>query len=108
MTAQAAISEVNAVLPHNYDNNLLIIWINRIERTVAVEIEGLECDAISDITESKLNTVLRIPDPYSVIYVLYLQCMIYLSLGEYDRYANLNELFNSAWRDYAKWYLRTK
>lgn len=108
MTAQAAINEVNAVLPHNFDNSLLLIWLNRIERMASVEIEGLECNAISDIEENEINTALRIPDPYSVIYVLYLQCMIYLFLGEYDRYANLNELFNSAWKDYAKRYVRNK
>ena len=108
MTAQAAINEVNNVLPHNFDNNLLLTWINRIERTASVEIEGMECDAIGDISENDLEKPLRIPDPYSVIYVLFLQCMIAISLGEFDRYSNIYGIFNASWSDYAKWHLRKR
>lgn len=108
MTVQAAINEANATIPHNLDNSLLITWINRVERTASVEIEGMECDEINDVTENDLEETLRIPDPYSVIYVLYLQCMISIALGEFDRYANIYGIFNSSWSDYAKWRLRKR
>ena len=109
MTAKNAIDEVNAVLPHNFDNSLLITWLNRIEKTAAVEIEEKALDPEPAITEANQATrTLSIPEPYAFIYPLYLQCMIYLMLGEYDRYSNLNGFFNTVWGDYAKRYLKSK
>lgn len=108
MTPQSAIKETNLTLPNSLDEELFLIWINRIERMASVEIENLRCDSITDLTINDLNKELRIPDPFSVIYPLHLMCMIYLSLGEYDNYTNIYGLFNSAWNDYAKWYVRNK
>ena len=65
-------------------------------------------EEISDIEAAGLNRKLRIPDPFSSIYILYLQCMIHLALGEYDKYSSLYAFYNSAFEDYAKWYMRNR
>ena len=106
MTAEKAIYEAGAMVPHSIETGLLLTWLDRLERYASVEVEGLECDTIKDLKEEELGSKLRIPDPYSWVYPLYLQCMIHLAMGEYDRYSAVNQTFNNAFDDYSKWYMR--
>ena len=108
MTANQVFDEVGLTLPNTIEQKLLLIWLNRLEQYAAVEIEGLDCHSISAISSNDTDNPLRIPDPYSSVYPLYLQCMIHLAMGEYDRYTAMYKFFNTAYSDYAKWYQRNK
>ena len=91
---------------HNVPEALLYLWLARVEEFVYVRIR-LE-DAEKEFTHEDDGVELSVPDPFSVIYPLYLQTMIYLYLGEYDRYNYLCTCFDRAWSDYGKHYVRTK
>ena len=105
MKAKDAITEAGLMIPdHNVNEELLYIWLTRVEGLVCNEItRKAQAEKISDGEHQLL-----VPDPYSSVYPLYLQTMIYLYLGEYDRYNYLNSLFEAAWMDYAKHYIRNK
>ena len=106
MKVNEAITELGKMIPdHNISEDLLLIWLSRIEGLVLAEIHR-KADTDIRYTEGSAEASLAAPDPYSVIYPLYLQTMAYLYLGEYDRYNYLNSVFNSAWSDYAKFYIR--
>ena len=107
MQIKEALTEAGMMIPdHNISNELLYIWLSRIEGLVLSEIIRSPSPNIR-YTEESINETLRVPDPYSVIYPLYLQTMIFLHLGEYDRYNYLNSVFSAAWSDYAKHYIRS-
>ncbi len=91
---------------HNVPIELLYLWLARVEELVYIRIR-LE-KAEKKYTPDDDLTELSVADPYSVIYPLYLQTMIYLYLGEYDRYNYLCTCFERAWSDYGKHYVRTK
>ncbi len=93
---------------HNVSAELMYIWLSRVEGLVKTEIKKEDPGAGELFSEFDEEKELSVPDPYSAIYPLYLQTMIYLYLCEYDRYNYLNSLFSSAWSDYAKYYVRTK
>ncbi|MBE6544007.1 MAG: hypothetical protein E7675_06360 [Ruminococcaceae bacterium] len=108
MKIKEALTETGMMIPdHNICEELLYIWLSRVEGLVITRIMGGDGADIK-YTPEENEGVLRVPDPYSAIYPLYLQTMIYLYLGEYDRYNHLNQAFSSAWSDFAKHYIRTK
>lgn len=50
------------------------------------------------------NTELQVKAPYDNIYALYLMAMIDFFNGEYNRYANTYEMFNSQYIAFVRWY----
>ena len=107
MKVKQAISEAGLMIPdHNVSAELLHIWLSRVEGEVFAIVRDDEREVV--FSEGDGESVLSVPDPFSAIYPLYLQTMIYLYLGEYDRYNYLNSLYESARSEYAKYYLRTK
>lgn len=106
MKIHEAITEMGNMIPdHNVSEDLLFTWLSRIEGLVVAEIHRGK-SANTKYTKEHNEVSLIVPDPYSVIYPLYLQTMAYLYLGEYDRYNHLNSVFNNAWSDYAKYHIR--
>ena len=107
MKVKDAINEAGMMIPdHNAPQELMYLWLTRVEGLVYMQIMSEKAQAV--FTPDEGEAVLSVPDPYSAIYPLYLQTMIYLYLGEYDRYNYLNSCFEKAWSDYAKHYVRTK
>ena len=109
MKIKNAISETGMMIPdHNVSAELMYIWLARLEGLVRTEIKKeIPVEEIL-FGEEDNERELSVPDPYSAVYPMYLQTMIYLYLGEYDRYNYLNSLFSTLWSDYAKYYVRTK
>ena len=106
MKIKEAITETGMMIPdHGIKEELLYIWLSRVEALVSAEIKK-EPPREAEYSAEDGELTLGVPDPYSVIYPLYLQTMIYLYLGEYDRYNYLNSVFSGAWSDYAKYYIR--
>ena len=53
------------------------------------------------------ETQLLAPAPYDGLYWKHLCAMIDYVNGEYDKYAASQAVANAAYKDYAKWYIRT-
>ena len=88
-----------------FSDAVMCVWVNEIEGLVQSEILLLSS---ADTIEYKLpddeNTELLVPAPHSKIYRAYMAAMIDFQNGEYNKYQNSMELFNSWWREYAAWY----
>ena len=107
MKVKEAINEAGMMIPdHNAAPELLYLWLTRAEGLVYMQIRSEKAKKAFAPEDDEAE--LSVPDPYSAIYPLYLQTMIYLYLGEYDRYNYLSACFERAWNDYAKYYVRTK
>jgi hypothetical protein len=80
-----------------------MMWISEIEATVHVYVWG-EKEYNETITN---DTKLSVPLPYSRLYTWYLVAMIDLALCDYEAYQNDITVYNEAFDDYAKYYVRT-
>lgn len=57
--------------------------------------------------QTDMDTVTLIPEPYSIIYLRWLEsCLDYMQ-GEMDRYNNSSAAFNQAYSEFSAWYTRT-
>ncbi len=105
MTIQDIKTRLEKEHPNQYDDELIISWINDVERDIAMFLrtfEGIiseeseQHDALSD--EVMLNEI--------DIYTEYVICRICLSNEEYDRYNNHAKIFDATYTDWKERYLR--
>ena len=105
MTIQDIKDRLDAEHPHQYGDDILIEWINDIERDISMFLRTFEGiitetsekhDALTD------DVMLEEPD----IYVQYLICRICLANEEYDRYNVHTDIYNARLTDWKERYLR--
>ena len=111
------INYVNGVKPHNFDNNVLIRWINEIEGRIQTEIYLIDVHEITlyewddtwtnERKAQELGKELLVGAPYDNIYTTYLTAEIDNANGEYNRYENTKEQFNRVFGQYSRWVAQT-
>lgn len=104
MTFNQIIQYVDSVRPNPFTESVKLSWLCEAEALVRGEIMGQGADSIP---ESVLGT--DIPSAHATyirLYSYYVFSMIDFLMSEYDRYKMSSELFEKAFNDYAKWYMR--
>ena len=112
MTLGAAMAMLDHARPANQmGDEEKILWLSDLDSRVYKEIfqthEG-ELDAFSgygSLTDP--DTQLLIPEPYTNVYLHYLESQLDYRQGEMDRYNNSSAAFNQAYAEFAGWYHRT-
>lgn len=112
MTLMEAISHVDSIKPNRYTAVEKIKWLSTLDGIIKTEIidthEGGEGARIPNyIDEDDLPTVLLVSAPYDDIYIRWLEAQIDYANGEYGKYNNSVNMYNSAFVAYAKYYNRT-
>ena len=112
MTITEAIARVNALIPNKYTNEDKVRWLNEIDGVINTEIfDRYEKDetlpTYEPYTAADLTKTLLAPEPYSVLYVYYLQSKINYADNETDRYNNSSAMFNECYKNFGNWYNRT-
>lgn len=111
MTIMDALAHIDAVKPNSYSQEEKIYWLSVLDGTVKKEIIDIYSDAEGEFdgytADTSPTTELLIPHPYDDIYVHWLAMRMDLASGEYGRYQNSAELFNSAYTAYERYYGRT-
>lgn len=106
-----AVEQTDAMKPNAYSNESKTAWVNEVEGQVQTEIHHVQPDAEDFVTYAypagQFERLLVEP-PHDKLYPLYLCAMIDFANGEYAKYQNSMLLFNAAWDEYAKWYMRNK
>lgn len=113
MTIQEAISQVDEMKPNMMSAELKMKYLTEIEQLIHAEIvlkhahpaEWNEKPKYTTATD-KL-TVLRVPDPYSDVYVKYIISQIDIQNQEDGRYAVDRAQFESAYNTMSDWWTRT-
>ncbi len=89
MTAAQAIAAMDELTPNSYGFSQKLAWLRRVEQSV--------CQALGIIPSClEEQTDLEAPEPYSELYVRYMQAQIFLEAGEITRYNNAMALYNNA------------
>lgn len=111
MTVQEVLTEVEELKPHQFDDSLLIRWLNDLETTIYKQILSNyiyeeELPEYVPITEDDVERELCITEMYTDIYKFYLFAMIDFYNNETARYQNSYAMYNTVYQDFANYWNR--
>ena len=88
-------------VPAEIDDTILLDWLNQVEGQILHELFLL---ALSEITpySATPTEALAAPYPYDGIYLLWMEAQVDFANGEYERYTNTMQRYNTAWNDLAR------
>ena len=107
-----AINKIDALKRNTYSQPEKVEWLSRVDWMVKKHIidthEGAEqvsFKGYDDLTD--LQTELLVPAPHEEMYLRWLEAMIDYHNGEYGKYNNAVDMFNTAFESYKNYYNRT-
>jgi hypothetical protein len=107
-----AISKIDDLKHNTYSQADKIGWLSRLDsmakRLVIDTHEGGLATAFTGYNaDTDLNTEMLIPEPFDEAYLRYMEAQIDYANGEYGKYNNSIEMFNTSWKAYQNYYNRT-
>ena len=108
MTLGELIAHFREIKVTQYDDYTLVDWVNELEGKLYYEIISWhECTDLPAPkvykTETDMDEFLMVPQPYTSIYLRFLDAQTDHRNGDIPRYRNSMELFNAARDDFANW-----
>ena len=107
-----AINRIDALNHNTYSETEKVQWLSRVDWMVKKHVidthEGAEevtFTGYDDMTD--LKTELLVPAPHDELYLRWVEAQIHYHNGEYGKYNNAIDMFNTAYEDYKKYYNRT-
>lgn len=88
-------------VPAEIDDTILLDWLNQVEGQILHEIFLLSLSEIAPYTTTPTEA-LAAPYPYDGIYLLWMEAQVDFANGEYERYTNTMQRYNTAWNDLAR------
>lgn len=107
-----AISRTDAVKPNGFKEHEKIKWLSALDGLVKAQIidthEGGENVVFNGYDgNTKLSTELLIPAPYDEVYIHWLEAQIDYANGEYGKYNNSMDMYNTSFAEFKNYYNRT-
>lgn len=88
-------------VPAEIDDTILLDWLNQVEGQILHEIFLLDLSEITPYATTPTEA-LAAPYPYDGIYMLWIAAQVDFANGEYERYTNTMQRYNTAWNDLAR------
>ena len=112
MTIIEAITRLDELKFNTYTQDDKVEWLSRLDSAVKLQIidnhVGAENISFSGYNkDTPLNTVLLVPAPYDEVYLRWMEAQIDYHNGEYDKFNNSIVMYNTAFDNYQKYYIRT-
>ena len=112
MKISEAINRIDALMHNTYTQQDKLEWLSRLDSMVKKHIidthEGAEDVTFTGYDDSTdLNTELLVPAPYDEVYLRWMEAQIHYFNGEYEKYNNAIDMFNTANEGYKNYYNRT-
>ena len=112
MTIIEAINQIDSLKHNTYTQSDKVAWLSRLDSMVKKHIidthEGADEVAFTGYDDSTdLQTELLVPEPYDEVYLRWMEAQIDYCNGEYDKYNNAIDMFNTAFEGYKNYYNRT-
>ena len=107
-----AINRVDSLIPNIYSVGEKAAWLSNLDSDIKTQIidnyEGAEQVAFDGYNEDTPgDTVLLVGSPHDIMYLRWLEAMIHYHNEEYDKYNNAMSVYNTAFSDYSRYYIRT-
>lgn len=112
MKLSEAISRTDDLKHNTFTQQDKICWVNQVDMKVKLQLidtheGGADAEFCGYDEHTDPDTELLIPAPFDEIYLLWMQAQIDYHNGEYARYNNSAERYNTAWSEYRNHYNRT-
>ena len=106
-----AINRIDSLMHNTYTQSDKVAWLSRLDsmvkRTVLDTHEGDEAAFSGYDDSTDMQAELLIPEPFDEAYLRWLEAQIHYHNGEYDKYNNATEMFNTFYQEYKNDYNRT-
>lgn len=103
MTVNGAISAIDARYPNNLPHPTKVQYLSKLDHLIAKNIISAEFGGYTEDTPG--DTELLVGEPYTDIYVFWLQAWIDYWNGEYDKYNSAITMYQSVYDAYSKDYI---
>ena len=100
------ISIIDELKENEINDEIKLFWINEVEGRISGEILKRKSGEFKSLVS--FSDELSVPEPYSRLYVLYLDAMIAFSKGDYDAYYTVTAEFEKAFSEYARFVIRNR
>lgn len=112
MTISQAIESIDGLIHNTYSQENKVQWLSLVDTSVKEQLIDTHEDppavAFKEYDScTPLDTVLLVPEPYSDLYVRWLEAQIHYYNGEYGKYNQALSMHNAAFEAYVKHYNRT-
>ena len=105
MNVQQVIRLVDDIKPNAFSDEAKTAWLNEAEGLVQTEVLLLAPEEIIVYSwEEDKETELLVKPPHDKLYWTYLTALIDFANGEYLKYQNTLQMFNSHFGEYMRWY----
>lgn len=108
-----AINRIDSLKHNTYSEADKVQWLSRVDWMVKRHIidthegaEAVEFNGYDDLTDIHM-TELLVPAPYDEMYLRWMEAMIDYHNGEYGKYNNAVDMFNTSYESYKSYYNRT-
>ena len=106
-----AINRIDSLKHNTYTQADKVAWLSTLDGMVKNHIidthEGGEVTFNGYDGSTDLQTELLIPEPYTDVYLRWMEAQIDYYNGEYEKYNNSMDMFNTAYNGYKNYYNRT-
>lgn len=104
-TIQNVIDFVDEIKPNAFSNEVKTRWLNECEGLVQTEVFLFAPKEILVYRyEQHKNTPLLVDPPHDKLYWTYLAAMVDFANGEYNKYQNSMQMFNSFFGEFMRWF----
>lgn len=104
-TVASVIRMVDEIKPNAFSEETKVKWLNEVEGLVQTEVLLFAPETVIEYTwEEDQDTELLVAFPHDKLYRAYLTAMIDFANGEYDKYANTMQMFNSFLDEFTAWF----
>ena len=105
-----AINQIDSLKHNTYSQDNKVTWLSRLDSMVKKHIidtheDEVDFSGYDSLTD--LQTELLVPAPYDEVYLRWMEAQIDYHNGEYEKYNNAIEMFNTTFNSYQNYYNRT-
>ena len=105
MTLSELIGRVDETKPNAFSNDRKTEWVNEVEGMVQTQALLWAPPALfTYVYDQDKDKELLVDPPHDKLYPPYLEARIDYANGEYERYQNSMQLFNSFWGEFLRWF----
>ena len=105
MTLSDVISSVDEIKPNEFSNETKTKWINEVEGMVQTQVFLMVPIGLVQYTyDQDKDVILLVDPPHDKLYPAYLEAKIDYANGEYNKYQNTMQMFNSFFSEFMRWY----
>jgi hypothetical protein len=100
------ISIIDELKENEVNEEIKLYWLNEVEGRICSELFKMGAGEIKALVS--LGDDVLAPEPYTRMYVLYLEAMLAFSKGDFDAYFKINGEFEKAFSEYSRYVIRNR